>query len=107
ELDVAEHRKPRVEVGLLEHHTSLAAGGGNRLAVDSDRTLRGCHKSCQELQQCRLATTGRSCDADEFSWFDREVDIRESVHLGALAQVPMRDVIDHQPLGGSVCDGCR
>jgi hypothetical protein len=107
ELDVAKHGQPRVEVGLLEHHAPLAARRGDLRPVDGDRALGRLDEPGQQLQQGRLTAARRPCDTDEFARLDNQVDIVERVELGTLAEVPLGDVVDHQPLCRRVGDGCR
>ena len=97
ELDVAAHRQPGEQVGLLEDDPALQGRLLDRDATPQRPPLRGRDEAGQDPQQRGLAAAGRPHEGDELAGGDVEVDAVERVdRTPALRAVGVRDAVDPQ-----------
>ena len=62
---------------LLEHHAAVPAGAGDGRILQHDRTGSRAQEAGQEIEQRRLAATGRAERDDEFLRLKLQVDVIE------------------------------
>src|SRR5260221_3229687 len=75
ERNMLPDRQPWHQIGVLEHHASIRAGGGNQLAFDGHGARGWFFEAGDHVQQRRLSTTARTKQADEFVLRYLEIDV--------------------------------
>src|SRR5215831_12114239 len=94
ELDVFSHCQPWKQSVFLEDENAVGTRPLDRLAVDGDFTGGLGMKSCNQVQERRLAATGGPDDADEFSRLNLKIDLVEREQsFPALRAIAERDVM--------------
>src|SRR3990172_11047516 len=71
--DVFEHRAPRHQAGILEHHATIDAGPRYLLAIDIDLPCRRFEEAVAQIDECGLAAAAGADDAAEFAILDMQV----------------------------------
>src|SRR5262249_16253606 len=103
---IAEHGLPREQRELLEHRSAVRSRPGHRLAAHPHRAAAWWHEAADDVEQGRLAATGRTEDRDELALRDVERDIaqremaRAARRLASLRQSPDCDHTAQGPVGG-------
>jgi hypothetical protein len=90
ELQVAQHRHPREERGLLEHEQPVGPRPADALAVDGHGAAGGLHVAGQRVQQRGLAAARGPQQADELARADVEVHILERHHFVRVSVAQLR-----------------
>ena len=88
ELDVADHRAPRQQAEVLEHHAGVLARLRHRRSFDGDATFVRRDQSGGEPQQRGLAAAARAEQRNELTPADRRVDAVERHHEVGLLGLP-------------------
>ena len=70
ELDVAQHRAPRIEAKVLKYDRAVRTRSIHGLAVNQDATLVRSDKSINNAEQRRLAASAGTDDRDEIASCD-------------------------------------
>ena len=80
ELDIAEHRAPRQQAEVLEHHAGVLARARHRRSFDGDMALVRRDEAGGEPQQRGLAAAARAEQRDELTLAHRRGDAVERHH---------------------------
>ncbi len=77
---VGAHRLPGEQREVLKHDAAVGTGRSDRLAFDHDLAGLGGKEAADEIEQRRLAATGRTQQGDELARVDAERDVFERAH---------------------------
>ena len=100
EQDVVRDRQPGIKRGFLEHKAAVAAGSGDRAALQEDQARRCRNKAAENVQQRAFAAPARSEQRHELAGAHVEIDILQGLRLDAAPGKPLLDVagLDHRSL---------
>ncbi len=87
ENHVLQHRAPRHQAGILEHHAAVDAGAGHRFAVDRNMPRRRFEQTIAQIDEGGFAATAGSDDGNEFAFVHFEVDLVQGQEPAASSRL--------------------